>query len=31
MPLLEVGHDQSEYDVSPSTLPPISGEFDITP
>jgi hypothetical protein len=28
---LEVGHYRLDYEVSPSTMPPISGEFDVTP
>ena len=28
---LEPGHYRVEYDVSPDSVPPISGEFDVTP
>jgi hypothetical protein len=28
---LQVGHYRLEFEVSPSTMPPISGEFDVTP
>ncbi len=31
MPSLEIGHYRMEYEVSPSTVPAISGEFDVTP
>jgi hypothetical protein len=28
---LDAGHYRVQYEVSPSSMPPISGEFDVTP
>jgi hypothetical protein len=31
LPELEVGHYRMTYAITPSAMPPVSGEFDVTP
>jgi hypothetical protein len=31
LPELEVGHYRMTYEIRPSSLPPVTGEFDVTP
>jgi hypothetical protein len=31
LPDVEVGHYRMTYTISPSSMPPVSGEFDVTP
>ena len=31
LPKLEVGHYRMTYAITPSAMPPVSGEFDVTP